>query len=215
MVVLHYTAMDTAEAALDRLCDPKHEVSAHYLISENGRLWQMVREGDRAWHAGRGSWGQVTDVNSHSIGIELANTGTHSYPEPQMKALEHLLAEILARWSIPAARVIGHQDMAPDRKTDPGRRFDWRRLAILGLAVWPDCDPSPEAEGSSFEGPTDVWLDPLRAIGFTADATPDQLLAAFRARFRPHASGPCRDADVQMIQHAANDFPVDVTVRIA
>ena len=91
LIVLHYTAMDTTEAALQRLCDPQHEVSAHYLISPNGIIWQMVDEAQRAWHAGAGRWREFKDVNSYSIGIELANTGAEPFPEPQMAALEKLL----------------------------------------------------------------------------------------------------------------------------
>jgi N-acetylmuramoyl-L-alanine amidase len=138
MVVLHYTAMDTAKAALDRLCDPKVEVSAHYLIGEDGQVWHLVDEAKRAWHAGAGQWGSVTDVNSRSIGSELANPGNCPFSEPQMAALETLLAGILQRWDIPPERVIGHSDMAPDRKQDPGARFDWQRLARQGLSVWPN-----------------------------------------------------------------------------
>lgn len=178
MVVLHYTAMHSAEAALERLCSPCHEVSAHYLIGEDGRLWQLVRETERAWHAGRGAWGAVVDVNSHSIGIELANTGRHPFPEPQMTALEHLLAGCLARWQIAPCRVIGHQDMAPTRKQDPGRRFDWRRLARRGLSVWPDIPSAPAAPCSDFTA------DAAR-FGYAQLQEPQALLAAFR-----RGSGP-------------------------
>ena len=138
MVVLHYTAMESAGAALDRLCEENVEVSAHYLICETGRIWQLVDEEMRAWHAGAGRWGDVVDVNSRSIGIELANTGTQPFAEPQMAALEALLRGIVDRWSVRPERVIGHSDMAPGRKGDPGPRFDWRRLALQGLSVWPD-----------------------------------------------------------------------------
>ena len=124
LVVLHYTAMATAEAALDRLCDPASEVSAHYLIAEDGRAFALVDEEQRAWHAGAGSWAGRGDVNSRSIGIELANAGPLAglppFPEPQMAALERLLDGILARWSIAPAGVIAHSDMAPGRKADPG-----------------------------------------------------------------------------------------------
>ncbi|MEH6360408.1 MAG: N-acetylmuramoyl-L-alanine amidase, partial [Amylibacter sp.] len=127
MVVVHYTAMETADAACARLCDEAAEVSAHYLISEQGDIVQLVDEDMRAWHAGAGAWGDVTDVNSHSIGIELANTGDTPFAAAQMDALEGLLGGIQNRWKIPAARIIGHSDMAPGRKFDPGVRFDWQR----------------------------------------------------------------------------------------
>lgn len=209
MVVLHYTAMESAEAALARLCDPQFEVSAHYLIAEDGRAWQMVREADRAWHAGAGAWGQVTDVNSHSIGIELANLGAHPFPEPQMAALEMLLRGILTRWSIPAARVIGHQDMAPERKQDPGRRFDWRRLALSGLAIWPDGRPQEGAETSAAQ-----FAALLDRIGYPP-AAPAARLAAFRARFRPGAQGGLDAGDMALAQALAVRFPVDGAAPIA
>ena len=133
LVVLHHTAMATAEAALERLVDPAAEVSAHYLIAEDGRVWRLVPEEARAWHAGAGTWGGAADVNSRSIGIELANAGPLAgfppFPEPQMAALEELLDGILARWRIPPAGVIAHSDLAPGRKADPGPKFDWLRLA--------------------------------------------------------------------------------------
>lgn len=129
--------MDSASAALQRLCDPLVEVSAHYLIGDDGRCWQLVAEAQRAWHAGAGQWCGLDDINSRSIGIELDNRGDHPFAEPQMVALETLLAEIMARWSIPAQGVIGHSDMAPGRKFDPGPWFDWSRLGDQGLAAPP------------------------------------------------------------------------------
>jgi len=135
LIVVHYTAMANAPAALERLCDPQTEVSAHYLIGGDGTLWQMVEESQRAWHAGAGEWQGQSDINSRSIGVELDNRGDHPFGEPQMRALEDLLPGIMARWGITAAGVIGHSDMAPGRKFDPGPRFDWARLARQGLAV--------------------------------------------------------------------------------
>ncbi|WP_238368050.1 N-acetylmuramoyl-L-alanine amidase [Mesobacterium pallidum] len=196
MVVLHYTAMKTAEAALERLCDPASEVSAHYLICEKGRVWQMVDEAARAWHAGAGAWGAVTDVNSRSIGIELANRGAEPFPEPQIAALEVLLAGVLERWGISPSRVIGHSDMAIGRKTDPGPRFDWRRLARRGLAIWPE----PAAPGD-FEADA-------RRVGYRwTEGQTDDLLAAVRMRFRPWGAGPLNDADRAILAGAARDFP--------
>ncbi len=149
MVVLHYTAMRRCAEALERLCDPAHEVSAHYLISERGQVFALVPEEARAWHAGAGRWGAVTDVNSRSIGIELANPGDAPFAAPQMAALEQLLRAVLGRHRIPPERVIGHSDMAPARKADPGRRFDWRRLALQRLSVWPAPDRRQGGQGAS------------------------------------------------------------------
>lgn len=176
LVVLHYTAI-SCEAARARLCDPEAEVSAHWLISQTGEAEALVDEQHRAWHAGAGGWAGLDDINSHSIGIELANDGTQPFAEPQMAALERLLAAIMARWNIPAHRVIGHSDMAPSRKSDPGRHFDWRRLALQGLSVWPE--PAAEAPLAAS----------LTAFGYP-DAPDDARLTAFRLRFRPWASGP-------------------------
>jgi N-acetylmuramoyl-L-alanine amidase len=182
LVVLHYTAMQGRAEALSRLCDPSSEVSAHYLVDETGTVLSLVDETARAWHAGAGAWGGAGDVNSRSIGIELVNTGHDPFAEPQMAALEHLLAGVLYRHGLGAQAVIGHSDMAPDRKADPGSRFDWRRLALQGLSVWPD-----PAE------PGDFAAD-LRAFGYP-DHSSATLLAAFRLRFRPWAKGPMDDTD--------------------
>ncbi len=135
LIVLHYTGMESAAAAAARLSDPQAEVSAHYLIDYDGEVRSLVAEKMRAWHAGAGAWGEIGDVNSHSIGIELQNTGAEPFPEPQMAALERLLGEIMGRWGIGPAGVIGHSDCAPGRKIDPGARFDWARLVRQGLAA--------------------------------------------------------------------------------
>lgn len=201
LIVLHYTAMASCDAALARLCDPVAEVSAHYLISEAGDVIALVPETARAWHAGAGQWGAVTDVNSRSIGIELANTGAHPFPEPQMRTLEAVLRDVMARWAIPPERVIGHSDMAPARKSDPGPRFDWCRLALGGLSVWPmaaaPVPPEPEA-----------FMAAARGFGYP-EAPVEVLLAAVRLRFRPWASGPLDGWDVARIADLARRFPVD------
>ena len=142
MIVIHYTDMATAAAARVRLCDPAAEVSAHYLIDLDGSVDPLVDEDRRAWHAGVSEWGGERDVNSRAIGIELQNQGPngggyHPFPEAQMASLERLIVEICARWSIAAGDVIGHSDVAPGRKIDPGEKFDWARLVRRGLAVRP------------------------------------------------------------------------------
>lgn len=213
MVVIHYTAMSSAEEARDWLCNPQAEVSAHYVISRRGTVWQLVEEDMRAWHAGAGAWGCVSDVNSRSVGIELANTGAEPFPEPQMAALEDLLRGITTRWQVPPERVIGHSDLAPGRKIDPGPRFDWRRLALGGLAVWPDGDMP--ADGGDQPVALDDLRDTLAAIGYTSDADPETKLAAFRLRYRPAAIGPASLSDRALALKVACDYPVDPVRRNA
>lgn len=198
-MVIHYTAMASAKEALDRLRDPAHEVSAHYLIAEDGDCLPLVPEEARAWHAGAGSWGGRGDVNSRSIGIELQNRGTHPFAHAQMLALERLLGGVMARWPVPPEGVIGHSDMAPARKADPGPRFDWRRLARAGLSVWPQEE----------EAPVEGLLPSLGAIGYDASLDPDLLLRAFRSRFRPWAEGPATPRDAGAALDLARRFPVD------
>lgn len=199
-MVIHFTAMADCAAARARLCDPEAEVSAHWLIDYDGATEALVPEPLRAWHAGAGEWGGRGDVNSRSIGVELANNGAEPFSEPQMAALEALLRGILHRWSIPPQGVIGHSDMAPLRKSDPGQRFDWRRLARKGLSVWPD--------------PRNLPLDPnrfhhdLTAFGYP-EAPPESRLAAFRLRFAPWRKGPLSPADCAEAADLAARFAVD------
>ena len=188
-VVLHYTAMERAKAALERLSDPKAEVSAHYLIGADGTLWQLVEEEVRAWHAGMGSWRGFDDINSRSIGIELDNRGDHPFPDPQIMVLEYLLADILNRWQIPPKGVIGHSDMAPGRKRDPGPRFDWQRLEIQGLAAPRGVGPSPQRlDAARFRALA-------QDCGYTAPVDDIALRDAVRLRFRPWATGPLHPDD--------------------
>lgn len=204
LVVIHYTAMTSHDEALARLCDPAAEVSAHWLISGVGKVTGLVPEERRAWHAGAGRWGAVEDVNSRSIGIELYNRGDHPFVGPQMAALETLLAGIFERWAIRPERVIGHSDMAPGRKNDPGPRFDWRRLARHGLSVW------PQPSAGQGPQPTPNGFDAIaRCFGYTAEVAHAQRLAAFRLRFRPRVSGPVDAVDMALIADLAARFPVD------
>ena len=204
LVVLHYTAMDSCAAAERALCDPAREVSAHYLISETGDVRALVAEDMRAWHAGAGSWGGAGDVNSRSIGIELSNTGVAPFAARQMDALEALLPGILSRWSIRPEAVIAHSDMAPGRKSDPGPRFDWLRLARQGLSIWPDpacAEGAPAPETQRFR---DAALD----FGYP-DVADNLLLNAMRLRFRPRARGPLDARDMAIIDDLAARFGVD------
>lgn len=192
LIVLHYTAMDSAASALDRLCDAASEVSAHYLITGRGKTYQLVAEEQRAWHAGQGEWHGLDDVNSRSIGIELDNRGNHPFSEPQMVTLETLLRDIMDRWHIPPSGVIGHSDIAPGRKIDPGPRFDWARLARVNLA----------GAGGSFDtGATPSsaqFSSAAQAAGFTAKVDIDTLLASTRLRFAPWRQGPLCAADMDL-----------------
>ncbi len=212
MVVIHYTAMETADAAIERLCDPMTEVSAHYVISEQGDVVQLVPDAARAWHAGAGAWGDVTDVNSHSIGIELANLGPDSaapeFPPAQMKALKTLLRSLMLDHKIDPARVIGHSDMAPGRKIDPGPYFQWQDLAIEGLSIWPSDIELAQPDWDRFK-------HAALAIGYRpasdcAEAWND-VLNMFRYRFRAHATGDLASIDVAIAEAMARDYPCAVS----
>jgi N-acetylmuramoyl-L-alanine amidase len=196
MIVLHYTGMRDAAAAIDRLCDPAAEVSAHYVISPSGQVWHLVKEVDRAWHAGAGSWCGMSDINSNSLGIELVNTGAQPFPEPQMRCLEALMTDMMGRWEILPHQVIAHSDMAPERKEDPGPRFDWRRLDRLSLGFCPD--------GIGDDRPL---ADSLDAIGYPA-AKAERRLQAFRFRFLTTAHGPESEADRRRADAVATAFRV-------
>jgi N-acetylmuramoyl-L-alanine amidase len=210
MVVLHYTAMETAEAAIERLCDPAVEVSAHYVIAEDGTVTQLVADADRAWHAGAGQWGWVADVNSHSIGFELANKGpgsdTPEFPEAQMAALERELVRVMAAFDIPPERVIGHSDMAPGRKIDPGPFFDWKRLADKGLSVWVNsaAPATDTVERGDFR--TAAFYFGYRPAD-QSDESWQNVLNAFRLRFRPEGAGPLDALDVGIITRLAEKWP--------
>jgi N-acetylmuramoyl-L-alanine amidase len=221
LVVLHYTGMDTADAAIARLTDPSSEVSAHYLVDIDGAVMRLVTEEMRAWHAGASSWGGARDINSRSIGIEIVNPGSElgfpPFPEPQMRVLEALLTDILARHEIVPERVVGHACVAPGRKRDPGEKFDWRRLARKGLSIWLD---SEHVESSAVE-PNAIdavrfqaaarrfgygvpvsgeWCEQTRAVWHT-----------FLMRFMPFDSGaPPHETGVGHLEGLAERWPCSV-----
>jgi N-acetylmuramoyl-L-alanine amidase len=192
MLVLHYTGMTSAASALDRLCDPVAEVSAHYLIEEDGTVWRLVDETRRAWHAGRGFWAGERDINSRSIGIELANPGhEHGYrafPEAQIEALETLARAVLSRHPIPPNRVLGHSDVAPQRKEDPGELFPWQRLAAAGIGLWSDFAGADAMGGAAS---VESAQQALARIGYEVtasgrlDAATRAVVIAFQRRYRP------------------------------
>ena len=207
MLVLHYTGMESGQAALDRMCDPAAKVSSHYMVWEDGRIDQLVAEDRRAWHAGVSSWQGDDDLNSRSIGIEIVNGG-HDFPlpdgslppysQPQIQALIGLCQKILATHDIPDSRIVGHSDIAPDRKQDPGEHFPWQRLARAGIGLWPDID------GTGNQAITGQGLEPgvhsagvgrmkamLADIGYaidrsnTFDPACALVVAAFQRRWQP------------------------------
>jgi N-acetylmuramoyl-L-alanine amidase len=207
MLVLHYTGMTDAEAALRRLCSPASEVSAHYLVFEDGKISQLVPETRRAWHAGVSSWAGESDINSHSIGIEIANPGhDFGYPdfaEPQIAAVVGLCSDIAARHAIPADRVLAHSDVAPDRKQDPGEKFPWRRLYDAGVGLW--VEPAPLEFGSAMTlGDAGPVVEELQAAladygyGLTLSGRYDpptrDVVAAFQRHFRPQRVDGIGDA---------------------
>lgn len=177
MLVLHYTGMVSGISALTRLCDPDAKVSAHYLVDEDGTVYRLVPEEKRAWHAGLACWRGERDVNGRSVGIELVNPGHafgyRDFPASQMTALTRLARDILDRHPIPPRNVVGHSDIAPDRKLDPGERFDWRGLAARGIGLWP---AMPQAVPGGV-------LALLAEYGY--DTATRQAIAAFQRHFRP------------------------------
>ncbi|WP_353216328.1 N-acetylmuramoyl-L-alanine amidase [Sandarakinorhabdus sp.] len=195
MLVLHYTGMPSGAAAIDWLADPASKVSAHYVVAEDGTVLQMVAEEARAWHAGRSWWRGITDVNSASIGIEIVNPGHEfgyvPFPSPQMDAVAALVASIKLRHGIAAANVVGHSDIAPARKQDPGELFDWPRLAALDLVAKPLACSDPG------------WSDPgfLAALGrYGYDITaPGDAVIAFQRRHRPAVLDGVIDAQCRTI----------------
>lgn len=195
MLVLHYTGMADAASAIERLTDPAAKVSCHYLVTEDGQVLRMVDEARRAWHAGLSSWRGVTDVNSASIGIEIVNPG-HEYgyrpfPREQMAALLPLVADIVGRHGIARANVVGHSDVAPARKVDPGELFDWELLARHRLAL-----ARPRAGLADPHWTPGGFLLALERFGYDVADGP-AAVRAFQRRFRPEtidgiADGECR-----------------------
>jgi N-acetylmuramoyl-L-alanine amidase len=191
ILVLHYTGMPTAEGALARLCDPEAKVSAHYTIDEDGTVYRHVDEAKRAWHAGTSYWDGERDINARSIGIEIVNPGHEfgyrDFPEAQIAALIELARGIVKRHPIPPPRVLGHSDVAPKRKIDPGERFPWASLAAAGIGVWPK---HPRLDISRSIQVPEIQRD-LAAFGYECPTTGvlDEdtrfAISAFQRHFRP------------------------------
>ena len=192
MLVIHYTNMKSAEAALQHMCDKKSQVSAHYLICEHGIIYRLVDEKYRAWHAGVSHWRGITDINSHSIGIELANlghtNGLRPFTKEQMQSLIKLCHDILDRHQIPSYNIIGHSDIAAGRKLDPGPLFDWQTLAKNNIGLWPDLvEPylkTPDSNNNNEKSNKDnqyILMQILSEIGYDMKNT--QATAAFQRHY--------------------------------
>ncbi|NIA68613.1 N-acetylmuramoyl-L-alanine amidase [Pelagibius litoralis] len=196
ILLLHYTGMESGEAALERMCDPTAKVSAHYCVEEDGRVFQLVGEDRRAWHAGHARWQGADDINARSIGIEIVNPGHEfgyrPFPAAQMASVTALAQDILERHPIPAERVLGHADVAPLRKEDPGELFDWPGLAAAGVGLWPAYDVS----GDSVTG--DGVTAALTTLGYGfVDEDPAAVIRAFQRRYRPAAVTGEADAETR------------------
>jgi N-acetylmuramoyl-L-alanine amidase len=201
LLILHYTGLETVRRSIDVLCDPICEVSCHYLVDVDGRVTQMVREADRAWHAGLSYWRGETDINSSSVGIEIQNPG-HAlgypdFPEAQMSAVVSLSRDIVVRNQMRATDVLAHSDIAPQRKIDPGEKFDWQRLYAAGVGHW----VLPHAVDNDLEQPPIDMQKPgkrtrtcqklLSQYGYDVaadgmlDAATLRVISAFQRHFRP------------------------------
>ncbi|WP_284449594.1 N-acetylmuramoyl-L-alanine amidase [Pseudoxanthomonas mexicana] len=195
VIVLHYTEQDSVEQSLDTLRSRNSggRVSSHYLLGKDGKIYQLVSDAKRAWHAGAGSWGAITDVNNASIGIEIDNDGKSPFPDAQIDSLIVLLRDLTTRLRIPPTQIIGHSDLAPTRKIDPGPLFPWKRLHDAGFGLWP-ADPTQDPPAGF-----DPWLA-LQAIGYSTDNRADTV-RAFHHRFRG-MEGTELDAQDLRILHA-------------
>lgn len=220
MIVLHYTGMQSGEAALARLCDPEAKVSSHYFVEEDGRIFRLVPEERRAWHAGLSFWKGETDINGRSIGVEIVNPGHEfgyrPFPDAQIEAVIALLGDIRSRWSIEDARIVGHSDVAPARKEDPGELFPWKRLAQAGHGLWvePDAAPGlPLSEGEEGAGVFALQAG-LTRLGYDSapsgkyDAGTTAIVRAFQRHWRQEkvdgvADGMTRARLIALLRAAA------------
>ena len=197
LIVLHFTNQGSVQQALDtlRTRNPDGPVSAHYLIGRDGHIYQLVSDTLRAWHAGPGRWGTITDVNSASIGIEIDNNGQVPFPPAQIASLVNLLTDLTTRWRIPRAQIIGHEDMAPSRKDDPGPLFPWAKLAADGFGLWPDTIATLPDPPAGF----DPWMA-LTAIGYSLD-DPPAAVRAFHDHFRGMGGSTLDAEDLRILSN--------------
>jgi N-acetylmuramoyl-L-alanine amidase len=209
IILLHYTGMPTGEGALARLRDPEAKVSSHYLVEEDGRVFSLVAEERRAWHAGVSFWKGERDINSASIGVEIVNPGHEfgyrAFPEAQVAAVIELLADIRSRWEIEDSRIIGHSDVAPDRKEDPGELFPWKRLAEAGHGLWVEPPAAPGAPlGLGDEGTGVFALQAgLTRLGYDSapsgryDEQTHTIVRAFQRHWRPERFDGVADGETR------------------
>ena len=215
ILLLHYTGMPDEGEALQRLCNPLAEVSAHYFVFGDGRVWQLVPEARRAWHAGASSWAGERDVNSASLGIEIAHPGHEGglppFPEAQIEAVIALCRDLVRRWTIRADHVLAHSDVAPGRKQDPGEVFPWDRLHAAGIGHW--VPPTPVRDGRFLaRGEQGQPIEALQAmlalygygLAITGefDASTEAVVAAFQRHFRPERVDGVADASSIATLHA-------------
>ena len=209
LLVLHYTGMKTGPEALERLCDPEAKVSSHYLVEEDGRVFRLVAEERRAWHAGVSYWRGRRNVNGESIGIEIVNPGHEwgyrPFPDAQIESVIELVADIRGRWEIEDRDIVGHSDVAPDRKDDPGELFPWKRLAEAGHGLWAEWPPAPGAPiGEGEEGAAVFALQAgLTRLGFDLppsgrfDAATTVAVRAFQRHWRPERVDGVADGETR------------------
>ena len=209
LIVLHYTGMPTGAAALARLRDPAAKVSAHYLVEEDGRVFALVPEARRAWHAGVSSWQGESDVNGLSIGVEIVNPGHEfgyrDFPGAQIAAVIDLLDDIRSRWDIPDARIVGHSDVAPARKIDPGELFPWARLAAAGHGLWvePPAAPGPALRAGDDGVGVSLLQSALASFGYgltptgVFDDATVLTVQAFQRHFAPHRLDGVADGETR------------------
>ena len=225
MIVLHYTGMPTGQAALARMCDPASKVAAHYMVEEDGRVFRLVAEERRAWHAGVSFWKGERDMNAVSVGVEIVNPGHEfgyrPFADAQIEAVIGLLDAIRGRWTIPDSRILGHSDVAPTRKEDPGELFPWARLAQAGHGLWVEPDPAPGAALGPGDGGPGVFALQAGLTRLGYDNAPsgrydNQTLAvvrAFQRHWRPSrvngvADGETRARLIRLLRAAETEAAV-------
>ena len=206
LIILHYTGMQTDIEVYKKFRDPDSKVSSHYTVDEAGSVHHHVDEERRAWHAGASFWQGETDINAHSIGIEIVNPGHEfgyrPFPADQMRAVAALCKDIMARHKIKPASVLAHSDIAPSRKEDPGELFDWKMLAGQGVGVWPDADAEDRAKGISYQSDENRLREALGRYGYDTRCATPVLLRAFQRHFHPEVFGALDSAGVMTAETA-------------